>query len=207
MNFNEVKYLKIYYQDSFGTLHVTKSTLKNYNEMNFVAIFKYDNQTIFKVSQDMRIDFVCLDGLYKSNAELIETRKEDIYQILIFKTPQKYEYQQTREYFRVKASILCKCFYNDENSIESQMGKTFDISANGVAISFDKKINPNSIFKMLICLSDKEISIPLKYIRHEIIDDGSIYSYAYENLLEEERDIISKWCIKKQLAERSKLMY
>ena len=126
---------------------------------------------------------------------------------MIFKTPPKYEYQQTREYFRVKASILCKCFYNDENGIESQMGKTFDISANGVAISFDEKINPNSIFKMLISLSEKEISIPLKYIRHEIIDNSSIYSYAYENLLEEERDVISKWCIKKQLAERSKLMY
>ena len=111
------------------------------------------------------------------------------------KTPVGIEYQQNREYFRVKM---------DEDAISSFDKETIpckihDISANGVRLILLRKVDIPEEVNLDLLFPEKELKIKSKFIRFDTEDNIPKVSFEFLGITDSERDFISQKCIQKQL--------
>ena len=102
LNLDNINYIKIVYKDKSDTVCCTKAAIKNMNERDIYACAKFENNLFLNTPQEVALSFVCENGLYRTSTTLKSIENDAPYIFFVMKTPVGIEYQQNREYFRVK---------------------------------------------------------------------------------------------------------
>ena len=212
MRFNfkleDVKYAKILCKDANGNPVSIKAGIKRIDSREIIACSKYDDNIMLINTQDVVLSMVCNDGLYRTKTLLKKIENAEPYIVFILETPQGIEYEQNREYFRIPVQYDCFCKTEEDDCIQGYEGKTVDISANGVCVVFKKVFLFSGKLTLIIYIENKPVELKVKYIRSEILENEEFkVSFAFKQISESDRDLISKICIQKQLENKRKALY
>ena len=195
LNLDDINYIKLLYKNSSGSACCTKCAIRHMGEREIIACAKFEEGLKVNAPQEVTLSFVCENGLYRTNTELKYVNYEEPYILFVLKTPQGLEYQQNREYFRVKIN---------EDALLSFEGKvipckTHDISASGVRLILNDKINipENVVIDMLF--RPKGVKVKARFVRYDEEDEVLKASFNFVGLPESVVDTISQLCIQKQL--------
>ena len=202
LNLENINYIKIVYNDSDGVGHYAKAAIKRLGEKEIFACMKYEKELRVPLPQEVSISFACDNALYSAKTTLKLVENEDPYVYFTLNTPQELEYQQNREYFRVKM---------EEDVLLSFAGtvmpcKIYDISANGIRLKLDKDIQIPENVMIDILFSSKNVKTKARFIRTDKEDGIIKASFTFVNISESSRDIISQKCIQKQLNDRRRAL-
>ena len=155
--------------------------------------------------------FIPNDGLYKTNAILKYVSivyEDDPYVYFTIQTPMGVDYQQIREYFRVRMYEKAFISYRDENeNIQRIECKTSDISANGIRLQLEQPIKLAKNVQLKILFETRTIQTNAILVRTDY--DGNIFraSFKFDRISNQDVDYIAQRCIKKQLElKRSQLL-
>lgn len=195
LNLDNINYIKIVYKDKSGTVCCTKAAIKNMNEREIFACAKFEDNLFLDTPQEVSLSFVCENGLYRTSTTLKSIENDAPYIFFVMKTPVGIEYQQNREYFRVKM---------DEDAIisfdkETIPCKIHDISANGVRLILLRKVEIPEEADLDLLFAPKGIKTKAKFIRFDNEDNVPKVSFEFLGMTDSDRDFISQKCIQKQL--------
>lgn len=205
LDLEHINYIKILFKDRQGGVHCIKSAIKIMGEQEIYACTKYEEGFIIPAPQDVTLSFVCDNGLYRTKTRLLVVNKEDPYIYFSLKNPDGLEYQQNREYFRVKLQEPASISFLAENEQKiSISGTTHDISANGVRIVPTKRTAVPEKVNLEIQFPSKTIKAEAKYIRDDQDDNVYKMSFSFTEISTKDVDFISQICIQKQLEYKRK---
>jgi len=206
-DFEDIKYIKISYKDNLNNNHSIKAGIKNINDREIVVCSKFENGLNIKTPQEITLNIICKDGLYKTKTNLKSIENDEPYTFFYLETPKGFEYQQNREYFRVLLNQDCTYSVRQNGELKRYKVKTTNISANGICIETPELIISEQDSYISLNAGSKIIEVRVKYIRSERVNDGFLISFSYINILESDRDLISQICIKKQLEQKRSSLF
>lgn len=198
LNLDDIKYVKIIYKDKDNSAHCVKAAIRTINDRQIYVCAKQENLINIKTPQDVTLSFICENGLYRTKTELIYIEYKEPYMFFTLKTPQGIEYQQNREYFRVRMDekgTLC----TPEAKINCNI---YDISASGIRLCLDKKYNIPEKVEIEIDFKDRNIRVKAKFVRFDIEGENIKAAFHFYSMPENIRDIIAQKCIQKQLQDK-----
>lgn len=195
LDLDNINYLKIIYKNADDTTACTKAAIKRIGEREIFACAKFEDDLEINTPQDVSLSFVCVNGLYRTNTTLKFIENDLPYVFFTLKTPEGLEYQQNREYFRIKMEENAILSY--ENTVVSC--KTYDISASGVRLSIPEPLGKIDEVIIDLLFEPKNVRAKAKFIREENEDGILKAAFKFIDLPESSIDIISQKCIQKQL--------
>lgn len=206
MNFDlkpeTINYIKILYKDGNDFMHCVKASIKTINEHIIYACLKKEEWEKIPAPQDVVLNFICDNGLYKSKSVLKYTKYEEPYLYVCVKTPDETEFQQNREYFRVRLDKDVVISFTAQEEVIRVASKIYDISANGLRVRLDSRTAfPEEVF-IDIYFDNREIRTKAEFIRTDEEDDILKASFRFLNLAENDMDYISQVCIRKQIEDK-----
>ena len=205
LNTENINYVKITYKDNNDFAHCIKAAVRLMGEYELLACAKIEEDLDIKTPQEIRLGIACDNGLYKASTILKKTEKEDESYILFsMKKPEDVEYQQKREYFRVKIHESITVIYEQNEELIKYPAITYDISANGVRVELEKNMVFPEDVRLLLFLPEKTIDVKAEYIRSDDEDQIIKAAFRFKNISQQDLDYISQVCFRKQLEERRK---
>ena len=195
LNLDNINYIKIVYKDRSDNTCCTKAAIKNMSEREIFACAKFEEGINIVTPQEISLSFVCENGLYRTNTTLKYLEKDAPYIYFGIKTPLGLEYQQNREYFRVRMEEDVILNFN-KISIPCKM---YDISANGIRVILSKDIKIPKDVLIDILFNKKNVKTNAKFIRTDNEDNILKASFEFVEISNADIDLISQICIKKQL--------
>ncbi len=195
LDLDNINYIKLLYKNTDNLPCCTKAAIRYMNEREITACAKFEEAQRISTPQDVTLSFISDNGLYRTNTILKYINNEEPYTFFVLKTPEGFEYQQNREYFRVRFQ---------EDALLSFNGqvipcKTYDISANGVRLILTNEIDIPQNVVINLLLSPKDLKVKARFVRYDEEDNIFKASFSFVGLPENDVDVISQLCIKKQL--------
>jgi len=209
MKFNQktenINYIKISYKDNDGFTHYIKAAVRFMSEYELVASAKLEENDIsIDAPKEIELGIACDNGLYKANTILKKIEKENPYILFSIRTPDDMEFQQKREFFRVKLTENANIVYQIGEDEHRLSAMTYDISGNGVRIQLEEPIEFPEDVRLFLSLPDRLIDTKAKYIRTDEEDKILKVSFNFVDLSPSDIDYISHICFQKQMEERRK---
>lgn len=205
LNAENINYVKITYKDSKAFTHCIKAAVRFIGEYELLACVKTEEDLNIVTPQEVSIGIACDNGLYKADTTLKKVEKEDESYILFsLRKPEDTEYQQKREYFRVKIHESITVIFEQNEEVIKYPAITYDISANGVRIELDKNMTFPKDVRLLLFLPDKTVDVKAQYIRSDDEDQITKAAFRFKDIPQADLDYISQVCFRKQLEERRK---
>ena len=195
LNLDNINYIKIVYKDKNDNACCTKAAIKNMSEREIYACAKFEDGLYIEFPQEISLSFVCDNGLYRTNSVLKYVENKNPFVFFYIKTPFGIEYQQNREYFRVRMEEDVIMTFNQT----SVACKVHDISANGIRIILPKQINIPKEVTLDILFLPKNVKTKAKLIRIDNEENILKASFEYLEISKNDVDLISQKCIQKQL--------
>lgn len=202
LNLEEIKYAKILYKDTNNKPCVKKAALKRANEREFLICTKFENIVKIDTPQEITLSLVCQDGLYRTKSTLKKVENDEPYTFFIIEPPAGLEYQQNREFFRILVKQDCTYCVHTEAGTVNIPATTYDLSANGISIDIETALLPQEDASIVLNLNGNKIKSRVRFVRKEQIPGGYRLSFFFANITEADRDLISQFCLKKQLEQR-----
>ena len=204
LNTENINYVKITYRDSNNFAHCIKAAVRLITEREFLVCTKTEEIPDIKTPQEVSLGIACDNGLYNTKTILKKTEKDSSYLLFSMEKPDDMEYQQKREYFRVKVSENITVMYEQEEKLVKYPAITYDISANGVRVELEKNMVFPENVRLLLFLPEKTIDVKAEYIRSDDEDQIKKAAFRFRNISQQDLDYISQVCFRKQLEERRK---
>lgn len=208
MKFNlseeNVNYVKITYADKENFSHCIKSAVRLIGGTEILVSTKFEEDVFIPVPQDVDIGIACDNGLYKAHTVLRKVEFEDPYTLLSLKKPEEVEFQQNREYFRVKIQENAIISYENGEEQVKLSALTYDLSAKGVRIEIDEEIDFPAQVTISLFFQNKIIVAPSEFIRNDNEDNILKASFRFTDISQSDLDFISQVCFKKQIEDRRK---
>lgn len=202
LDLNNVNYVKFNYTDRFGTMHYVKASIKDINERNVLACAHFEDRIFVVLPQEVDISFISESGIYKTKTTLKAVEQDIPYIFFSFVIPYDINFEQNREFFRIKHIDGAFLSFNDGDSEKRITCKTADVSANGVCLELTQKINIPKEVKIGILFDRREVITDAEFIRISTDDSAPKASFKFVNMSEKDKDFISKFCIQKQIEEK-----
>ena len=204
LNTENINYVKINYKDRNDFAHCIKAAVRFINEIELLVCAKVEEDLNISTPQEVSLGIACENGLYKAKTTLKRIEKEPPYLLFSMQKPEDMEYQQKREYFRVKVQENANIIY-DENAQKIKISAlTYDISANGVRIELEKDVSFPEQVRLILSLPQKTIDVKALYIRSDKEDQIIKASFQFLDISQTDLDYISQMCLRKQLEDRRK---
>lgn len=204
LNEEGINYIKINYVDNEMFPHYIKSAVRFIGELELLVSVKAENGISMPVPQTVELGIACDNGLYKAQTLLKKIEFEDPYILFTLKKPDDMEFQQNREYFRVKVQENVNISYEKDGHKENLSSLTYDLSAKGVRIELEQEIDiPEEVFVSLY-FENKTIEVKANYVRTDVEDNIIKASFQFVDMNQADVDYLSQICFKKQLEERRK---
>ena len=205
---DNIKYFNIYYRNAEGNPVSVRAALQNIREggEEIIACLKTDKRMYVNTPQEVTLNIICNDGLYRTVTQLKSVENALPYVYFILESPKDVEYQQNREYFRIRGDYKGIYTVKLPDGNHSYSIKTYDISASGVSIIIPELIVTKEDASLKIVIDGREVSMGLQYVRSEKFEQGYRLAFKYSEISEQDRDYISRVCIKRQIAERRSSM-
>ena len=196
LSLENIKYTKIVYKDREENTRFIKAAIRSMNENELFACAKFEDGLDIQTPQEVSVSFICENGLYRTNTILKSFQNEEPYVFLFLQVPQGIEYQQNREYFRVKMNENVIVKFN--NSVKTC--KLYDISANGVRLVLDENITFSENVELNILFDKNNVTAKARYVRTDNDDNILKASFYFTKISDNDVDFIAKKCI--QLSNR-----
>lgn len=199
LDLDNITYIKIVYKDIDEKTRCAKGVIKHLGEHEIFACTKIDEDIVLPHNpQDVITSFVCENGLYRTSTQLKHTEKREEYTFFILQTPEGIEYQQNREFFRVKKDNKVILRY-DNKVLTCEM---HDISANGIRLVLPEHIGEpeNVIIDMMF--DTRDIKTHAQFVRTDDEDGILKFSFRFVDMPESDQDFISQICIQTQLEQK-----
>ncbi len=206
LSLNNINYIKINYNDNDGFSHCTKAAIRRFSDVEIYASAKFEDGLYIKTPQVVDISVATDNGLYKAQTTLKYLVNEPPYVFFSIKSPDNMDYQQNREFFRVKIDENALISYVENEQEKLIACETYDISANGVRFILENTSNLPDIVKLTLYLQNKTIVSDAKYVRTDDEDGMHKVSFSFVDMKESDSDYISQFCLKKQMEQRRKLL-
>lgn len=204
LNTENINYVKITYNDKLGFAHCIKAAMKFLGEYELLLSIKSEENLQIDIPQEVEIGLACDTGLYKSKTTLKKIQREGAYILFSLQKPVEMNYQQNREYFRVKLQEDANILFEENEQLIKIPAITYDISANGVRIELDSQISFPPEVKIILFLPQRTVDLKAKYIRTDDEDKLLKASFQFIDIKQSDLDYISQICFQKQLEERRK---
>ena len=204
LNTENINYVKINYKDNNGFIHCLKAAVRLITERELLACIKMEELPEAEVPQEVSLGIACENGLYKTKTILKKIEEDAPYLLFSMQKPEEMEYQQKREYFRVKLSENVNVKYFSEGQEHTYSGITYDISANGVRIELDVPMDFPQEVNLLLYLPQKTIEVKAGFVRYDSEDGILKASFQFIDIAQSDLDYISQICLCKQLEQRRK---
>ncbi len=198
LSLENIKYTKIVYKDREENTRFIKAAIRSMNENELFACAKFEDGLDIQTPQEVSVSFICENGLYRTNTILKSFQNEEPYVFLFLQVPQGIEYQQNREYFRVKMNENVIVKFN--NSVKTC--KLYDISANGVRLVLDENITFSENVELNILFDKNNVTAKARYVRTDNDDNILKASFYFTKISDNDVDFIAKKCIQIQLSNR-----
>lgn len=198
LSLENIKYTKIVYKDREENTRFIKAAIRSMNENELFACAKFEDGLDIQTPQEVSVSFICDNGLYRTNTILKSFQNEEPYVFLFLQVPQGIEYQQNREYFRVKMNENVIVKFN--NSVKTC--KLYDISANGVRLVLDENITFSENVELNILFDKNNVTAKARYVRTDNDDNILKASFYFTKISDNDVDFIAKKCIQIQLSNR-----
>ena len=195
LDLDNINYIKITFKTKDNTPSCTKAAIKRIGEKEVLACARFDEEMDMETPQEVLISFICVNGLYRTKTLLKYIENDAPYVYFTLKTPEGLEYQQNREYFRIKMEENAVLSF--DNTVVSC--KTYDISASGVKLVIPHKIDDLDEVVIDLLFDPKNVRTKAKFVRYDEDDNILKAAFKFINLPESSIDIISQKCIQKQL--------
>ena len=186
LSLENIKYTKIVYKDREENTRFIKAAIRSMNENELFACAKFEDGLDIQTPQEVSVSFI------KS------FQNEEPYVFLFLQVPQGIEYQQNREYFRVKMNENVIVKFN--NSVKTC--KLYDISANGVRLVLDENITFSENVELNILFDKNNVTAKARYVRTDNDDNILKASFYFTKISDNDVDFIAKKCIQIQLSNR-----
>jgi c-di-GMP-binding flagellar brake protein YcgR len=206
-DYEDIKYVKISYKDNFGENHFVKAGIKDVTEREITVCSKFEDGLEIETPQDISFNIICKDGMYKTKTTLKSIENDEPYTFFFLTAPQGFEYHQDREYFRVTLKMNCSYLVRQDGELLKIDAETVDLSANGICIRTPVLRVTEKDAYVSLKLGVKNIEAKVRYVRSEKVNNSYLMSFAFVNLAESDRDLISQTCIKKQLEQRRSSLF
>lgn len=203
-NLEEIKYIKLVYQDNDGSPKSFKGAIKSIDDRKIFACIRNEDDVNMPLPQKVTLSIVCNEGLYRTETIMRSVETDEPYVFITLDTPQGMEFQQNREYFRIIAQYNCVYYISEHNNTISYTAKTIDISANGVSIILPSLIVSEEDAELEIMIKERLVRTHIKYVRSEKLQEGYKISFKYTKISSKDQDYISQVCIQKQLEQKRK---
>ena len=205
LNTENINYVKITYKDNNDFAHCVKAAVRLITDHELLACVKFEEYPDVKTPQEVYLGIACENGLYKTKTILKKIEEEDsLYLLFSMQKPEEMEYQQKREYFRVKLQENISVIYSSNEREITYSAITYDISANGVRVELDKMIEFPKEVKLLLYLPQKNINVKAIYVRSDEDDQIKKASFRFIDIAQSDLDYISQVCFRRQLEEKRK---
>lgn len=207
MKFNleleNINYLKLLYKDANDFLHCVKASIKHMSDIDIYACVKKEEWENIPAPQNISVGFACDNGLYKGESVIKYTKFEEPYLYFSIKTPEEIEFQQNREYFRVRLNNNVVISYRtDDDEIIRVPCNVYDLSANGLRVKLNTKTYfPQDVF-IDIYFDNREIRTKAKFVRTDEEDEILKAAFHFIDLSENDMDYIARVCIRKQIEDK-----
>ena len=198
LSLENIKYTKIVYKDREENTRFIKAAIRSMNENELFACAKFEDGLDIQTPQEVSVSFICENGLYRTNTILKSFQNEEPYVFLFLQVPQGIEYQQNREYFRVKMNENVIVKFN--NSVKTC--KLYDISANGVRLVLDENTTFYENVELNILFDKNNVTAKARYVRTDNDDNILKASFYFTKISDNDVDFIAKKCIQIQLSNR-----
>lgn len=206
MKFNlgleNINYIKISCLDKGNNDLTLKAAVKTINEREIFACTKYEDSLFIETPQRVKLSIVSNSGLYLAETTLKFLQKEPPYIFFALETPTDVEHRQTREYFRVKMQKKAIISYKTENSLQQITCEIYDISANGIRLETDQKLENVDDLYINILFEEKSIKTKAKFSRIDNEDNVPKIAFQFTEISESDRDFISQKCIQQQIINK-----
>ena len=204
LNKEVINYVKINYVDNDLFPHYVKAAVRFIGELEFLVSVKSEENISIPIPQTVALGIACDNGLYKAQTQLRSIEFEDPYILFTMNKPEEMEFQQNREYFRVKIQENANISYEKDEQKHSLSVLTYDLSAKGVRIEIEQEIEFPEEVLLSLYFQNKTIEVTAKYIRTDIEDNIIKASFQFKDINQADLDYLSQVCFKKQLEERRK---
>lgn len=198
LNLDDIKYVKLVYKDKNECAHCVKAAIHNINERQLFVCVKQEDFISIPFPQEIIISFICENGLYRTKTDLTFVEFKESHIFFSIKTPQGLEYQQNREYFRVKMNEKA-ILYFPNTKIDCSI---YDISASGIRLILDKKYDIPEKVEIEMIFPSRNIRVKAKFVRFDEENEHIKAACHFYSLPENIRDLISQICIQKQLTDK-----
>ena len=199
-----INYVKITYKDKNDFTHCIKAAVKFMSDYELLACAKNEEDLKIAFPQDVELGIACENGLYKTHTTLKNITYEPPYVLFSLSRPEETEYQQNREYFRVKLNEDANIIYKEDENEVTVAAITYDLSANGVRIELDKEMTFPENVRLMLFLPQRTIDVQAQYVRNDNEDQIIKASFRFADIPQSDLDYISQICLQKQLEERRK---
>ena len=204
LNTENINYVKITYKDNNDFAHCIKAAVRLITERELLACIKIEEIPDIKIPQEVSLGIACDNGLYKTKTILKKIEEDPPYLLFSMEKPDEMEYQQQREYFRVKLQEDVTIEFESDGKEVKYSALTYDISANGVRVELDKDFAFPKDVRVLLFFPQKTIDVNALYIRSDDEDQVKKASFRFNDISQSDLDYISQVCFQKQLEERRK---
>ena len=202
LNLKDIKYVKICYEDRWDESVSVKGAITRILENKIIVTSKFEEKPFIIAPQDIELNFISDEGLYKTKTVLESTDYSAPYLTFYLQFPKNITFSQQREFFRVNVTEGAILSYHKNDVTERIICKTFDLSAKGVCIELPQRIDLPETVCLNIIFNNKEIRLNAKFIRFFVDNTTPKASFQFINPKEEDVDYISKICIQKQLENK-----
>ena len=202
LGIENINYIKISYLDEENKDFTIKAAVKTINEREIFACTKYEDSLSIKTPQDINLSIISNNGLYLAKTSLKFVQKEPPYIFFAIETPVNVEHRQTREYFRVKMQDKAIISYKLLDTVQQIYCEIYDISANGIRLKTDEKIENVEDLYINILFKEKNIKTKAKFSRFDNEDNIPKIAFQFTEISEIDRDFISQKCIQQQILNR-----
>lgn len=198
-NLEDIIYLKLEYNND-GRDEIIKLALKDKVENEFIAVAPKAMVAGVKTPQKVNFDFICHNGIYKTQTMLNSITIEGDYAYLALENPDTLDYQQNREYYRILAEYDCIYTVDDGYETKTYTATTYDISAGGVSIIMSENVISQEEMSIIIATPEREVKSHIKFVRCEAYEGDYKLSFEFTDLSERDYKLLSDLCVNKQLS-------
>lgn len=195
LDIDKIEYLKILLKKD-NNYFLQKAMINTITDTELVASFSVTEKFNIEYPQNVRLSIVAVNGMYYADTILKAARKEISSYLIFLQKPKEIEYRQKRDFFRINSK---------ETAILKFNGKIIDcftenVSASGVCLRLSSQIEiPDEVYLELY-FKDIRICTKAKLIRVERCNVREVLAaFTFVNMSTQDEDLISKFCIQKQL--------
>ena len=196
--YSKIEYIKIIVNESATSYISTKYKL---GDNMITASVDTDNKIYLTTPRDVVVCYVTDEAMYSAQTQLLSLQYSNYVATFVLKTPEEFERQQERKYFRVKIDKEAEIIYTENGVTKTIPCRTSDLSAGGVRLILKNRPEIPSDLTVNLLFDNKTYKLNAKLVKCYYNDNVPTVGLQFVDMTEKQTDDILSICFKKQIQD------